>query len=64
MCVQFSEIKKGDLIKIKVACRWGWLRGWRVVTGHIGTRVLIRANSTSEFMIRPNEILDHRCKPV
>lgn len=59
MCVQFKDIKKGDLIKVKIPARWGWLRGWRTVTGSYEGFVLIRANGTREFLVRPNEIIEH-----
>jgi len=58
--MDIENIKKGDLIKVKIAC-WGEVkRGWRKVTGNIGTHLTIRCNGISGFMVRPNEIIDVR----
>jgi len=53
-----TKMKIGDKINVKVACRWGWVKGWRVITGFSGKDVTIRCNSTKDFIVHRKEILD------
>lgn len=56
-----TEIKVGDLIKIKCATRWGWVRGWRVVNGKDAQgRPTVRCNGWRHFVVQPHEIREVR----
>jgi hypothetical protein len=63
MSMDISKIGVGDKIKVRVATRSGWIRGWRVVNGRWNTvdgvfHTTIRAHGWDRFEIRPHEILD------
>lgn len=56
--METRELKKGDRIRVKIATRNGWIRGWRVVTGRCLGQVTIQAQGTRDFMVRDEEILE------
>jgi hypothetical protein len=51
------NMKIGDRIKVKIATRAGWIRGWRVVNGFDNAKPTIRAHGWGKFVVRPHEIL-------
>lgn len=60
------EIKAGDYVKVKIATRSGWIKGWRKVQKVSDDgRVYIRAHGYSDFYVKRCEIEDRSPqKPV
>lgn len=59
------KIKPGDRVKVKIATRNGWIRGWRIVRKVLPNRhgtIEIRAHGYSDFQVRPYEIMDWKAK--
>ena len=61
--METNEMKIGDRIKVKIACRWGWVRGWRVITGFTeDSEPTIDCNGWRDFIVHHREILDHESR--
>jgi len=54
--IKATDVKNGDTIRFRVACRWGWERGPRKVKETTDRAVAVRCAGCSRFWVRLNEI--------
>jgi hypothetical protein len=52
------DIEPGDQIRVKIACRYGWVAGWRIV--RTVSPITIHAYGWKDFIIHPREVLEVR----
>lgn len=54
-------MKIGSWVKIKVACRYGWVKGWRKVRKiHPTGDIEVCAAGYDDFIVHPKEIIEKR----